>query len=428
MKTKFRVLAAAAALGLIGGVALSQPISVPQVTSINPTDLFQDVVNGVPQPGNVYAPASLLASTIGPGGPSRGNAIIGGDGTTNLWQRGTAGVSSTSATVAWNSADRWGQWATASAGVKIVRDSTAADLPAGYKYAIALTHTNTTGGQICMGQSIESVNAYQFQGQTAELDFNAATGSGYSGTALTAYITYGTGADEGLNYAAYTINAGGSTGFTGGANAASAVVPLTAVSTSGRYAVVVPIPSTATEMAVAFCYTAGTTDTNDYVAFDGIQIALTKINASFANPVAAINGATTANFAQAAFDHRLQNIETLYQLRYYYELDESAVIYPIASCASSTTSIAVCYLQFPVMMRTTPTMSYANGFAISLIAQTSVAACTTLQTSTVLTSSAAWPGGVPLSCAGTLTGDIGGVAATLFSNNSTGKIKASAEL
>ena len=108
MKTKFRVLAAAAALGLIGGVALSQSISVPQVTSINPTDLFQDVVNGVPQPGNVYAPASLLASTIGPGGPSRGNAIIGGDGTTNLWQRGTAGTSTTSATVAWNSADRWG--------------------------------------------------------------------------------------------------------------------------------------------------------------------------------------------------------------------------------------------------------------------------------------------------------------------------------
>ena len=197
-----RIALIAAAASLLAGSALAQnSIPIPQVTVINPPDLIKIIPGGAPAPGNVYAPGSLFGATFGVGAPSRGNAVIGGDGTTNLWQRGTAGVSTTSATVAWDSADRWGQWTLSSAGVKVVRDSTAADLPSGYKYAIALTHTTTTAGQVCTGQSIESVNSYQFQGQTAELDFHAATGAGYTGgNTLTAYITYGTGTDEGMEF------------------------------------------------------------------------------------------------------------------------------------------------------------------------------------------------------------------------------------
>jgi hypothetical protein len=57
------------ALGLAGAIALgavaaiSQTITIPQVTSVGATDLFQDVVGGNPVVGNQYALAGLLTNT-----------------------------------------------------------------------------------------------------------------------------------------------------------------------------------------------------------------------------------------------------------------------------------------------------------------------------------------------------------------------------
>ena len=359
--------------------------------------------------------------------PSRGNVLIGGDGTTNLWQRGTAGTSTTSATVAWDSADRWGQWALSSAGVKVARDSTAADLPTGYKYAIALTHTNTTGGQICTGQSIESVNTYQFQGSTAELDFHASTGAGYTGGAtLTAYITYGTGTDEGLNLGAFTINGGGATGFTGGANATVAVIPLSVVSTTGRFAAIASIPATATEMAVAFCYTAGTTDTNDYVALDGIQLIRNAANVKYVSATAGWN-CTAVNCA--SFDRRTQEVETAMQQRYYWAWAEtvSATTASPFMCSAQSSTVAVCKTILPVQLRAAPTVACTAGTLKRMVAgtDTTVSACAAAAT----TNGVSDVNSVNIT-ATVASGDTAGFSGSLMSGNSTGGglITASAEL
>ncbi len=47
------------------GYALAQTISVPQVTNVGPTDLFQDIVNGAPTSGNVYATAAQINANQG---------------------------------------------------------------------------------------------------------------------------------------------------------------------------------------------------------------------------------------------------------------------------------------------------------------------------------------------------------------------------
>jgi hypothetical protein len=66
--TKFRysaLIVAAALAGIVGGVALSQTVTVPKVTSVGPTDLFQDVVAGSPTAQSVYATAAQISGVQG---------------------------------------------------------------------------------------------------------------------------------------------------------------------------------------------------------------------------------------------------------------------------------------------------------------------------------------------------------------------------
>ncbi len=56
-----------AAAGLLGlcAIAIAQPVTVPQVSVITPTDLFQDVVNGQPSAQNQYATAAQITAQSG---------------------------------------------------------------------------------------------------------------------------------------------------------------------------------------------------------------------------------------------------------------------------------------------------------------------------------------------------------------------------
>ena len=59
---------AAVGIGLLlagAGFAIAQTTPVPTVTNVGPNDLFNDVVNGVPQVGNRYASASQIAGVPG---------------------------------------------------------------------------------------------------------------------------------------------------------------------------------------------------------------------------------------------------------------------------------------------------------------------------------------------------------------------------
>ena len=316
--------------------------------------------------------------------PTKGNALIGGDATTNLFQRATTGASETT-TYAYGGPDRWAYWSGTSTAMTVSRDSSAADLPTGYQYAFKMARTSGQTGvvQVCMAQEVESANTYQFAGSTAELDFHAYTGANYSAASqnMTAYVVYGTGTDEGMQKLAYGLNAGGggSTGWTGQTNATAAVVNLGAVSTAGRYAAIATIPATATEIGVALCFTpVGTAGTNDYLALDGIQLVRSGLGASASATVGYICSAnsggpssnTTSNTAVScsSFERRLAALEALYQYRYYYRIAETTANTYRGICRDASTTETFCNLQFPVPMRIAPVFtgdgSVTAGFAV----------------------------------------------------------------
>lgn len=423
------LLALAGAL-LFAGAAISQVVVVPQVTSIGSADLFQDVVNGVPQSPSYYAPASLLgnySATLNGNNPE--NALIGGDATTNLFQRGTTGASVTTTTT-YGGPDRWAYWSGTSTAMTVSQDTTAADLPSGYKAAFKMARTSGQTGvvQVCMEQVVETVNSLQFAGQTAEVDFLLVTGSNFSGSGVTVWVSSGTGTDEGSAKLAFGINAGGGggTGWTGQVNK-SGTYTVAASQGPVRVTFAAPVAAAATEVGVAICFTpTGTASTNDYVALSGIQ--LTRNNALTA--AAGTAGVVLpANDGRAkAFARRSQALESVLQQRYYYQLTESATIWPIAPCAAIDTTHTNCFVPFPVTMRSAPALSFANGFATpTSTTQATLGACTTLAAATTVASTVGSVTGILVNCTAT-TIPAAGTASFLYSNNSTGAIKASAEL
>ncbi len=362
---KLTAVLAGAALVATAALAFAQTYPPPLLSSNSPSDLMKVVPGGNPAVGDTYETLPVLAGYF-TSLPTRGNAIIGGDGTTNLWQRGTAGTAAT-VTVAYGSADRWASWSGTSTEVKVIRSSTAADLPPGYQYAIKLQRTSGQTGvvQVCMLQEIESVNSYQFQGGTAELDFHAYTGANFSAASanMTAYIITGTGADEGVAGSAsvaYGLNAGGggSGGWTGQANATAAVINLGGVSQMGRYSAAATIPAGATEIAVALCFKpVGTAGTNDYIAFSGIQLVRNPGLTANATAGSSCDNTNNPKVNCTGFDRRPQQIETALQQRYFYLLAEPAASKVVSQGgAYATATICDTVIKLPVTMRAAPTL------------------------------------------------------------------------
>lgn len=361
-------LAIAALLTLGMGTALAQTNPPPQVTKINPGDLFQDIVNGSAQANNQYASATTLAG-FGISQATKLNVLVGGDAGTNLFQRGTAGASQTT-TIAYGGPDRWAYWSGASTAMTVSRDTTAADLPSqAYQAAFKMARTSGQTGVIplCMTQEVETQNSIMFQGSTAELDFYATAGANFSAAngALTAYIVTGTGTDEGVSKLAFAFNAGGggSSTWAGQANTVADVATITTQPT--RFAAVGVIPTTATEIAVIFCYTpVGTAGTNDYVALSGIQLSR---NAALTSVAAATTATDCSTINCSSYDRRSIGAETDLQQRYTYSINEAAItagsIAAGGGTALGTTTTCSLNIPFPVTMRIAPT--YTNALTAS---------------------------------------------------------------
>lgn len=415
------------ALGTIGPVQRAISQGMVEITNLAGTE---QISLNYPCTVSCFVKTSTLAG-FGNAQPSRNNALIGGDATTNLWQRRTTG-SSVTTTLTYGGPDRWAYWSGTSTAMTVSRDSTAGDLPAsGYEYAFKMARTSGQTGvvQVCMAQVIETVNSYQFAGTTAELDFHATAGANFSAASsnMTAYIVYGTGADEGAASLGKGLNngGGGSAGWTGQANATAAVIPIS--TTNGRYAAVATIPATATEVGVALCFTpVGTASTNDYIAFSGIQLVR---NNALASKVSATVGYNCTTINCTGFDRRTQASETALQQRYYWQWAEtvSSTADSPFMCAAQSTTVAVCKAVTHVSLRVAPTIACTFGTLARQVAGTDTAltAC----------AAAATTNGISGVDAVTITatvaaGDTAGLAGTLMSGNSTGGglITASAEL
>jgi hypothetical protein len=370
MKNILASLAAVAALLFAGG-SLAQSYPPPVVSSVGGTDLFQDIVNGSPQASNVYAPFNTMVGSIA-ALPARGSALIGGDATTNLFVYGTTGASETT-TFSYGGPNDWAYGSAADA-VTLNQDSTAARLPlTGYQYGFQLQRTaaQATGGLVCMGQEVESPNVYQFQSTVAEFDFHVATGANFSGAnnQMSAYIIYGTGTNEAIGKMFYTISStiGTSSGWAGGALAASPTIALSTAANGQRVTVLGNVPSTATELGVALCWTAPATaaGTTDSLTFAGVQLVRAPQLLSLVSTSTAYINLATAT----AFDRRNQAQETLYQERYAYQLAESGtggVYQSPAGVAQSTTTCAVA-IPFPVTMYKAPTQANTSVSATTWV-------------------------------------------------------------
>jgi hypothetical protein len=434
MKIKHILAGLAAAALLTFGAAQAQ-VSLPQVQTINPDDLFQDVVKGVPSAQNQYASALQLAG-YADSLPGSANVLIGGDATTNLFQRATTGASVTT-TATYGGPDRWFYWSGTNTAMTVSRTTTAADLPAsgftaGFKMAKTAAQTGVV--QTCMAQVVETSNSMQFAGQTAELSFYATAGATFSAASsnVTAYVVYGTGTNEGAAAMAFGLNAGGGAGagWTGQANGTAAVIPISTV--NNRYAAVASIPATATEIGVALCFTpVGTAGANDYVSFSGIQLVR---NASLIESVDTNSGYTCAPTSASpaidctAFNGRLLGAEASLQYRYFYKVTESAAIFPFAPCVAVDTTHTNCLVAFPVPMRIAPTLTAVAGFASpTSTTQATLGACSALAAATTVTSTVAATTAQLVNCTAT-TIPAAGVGSFLYSNNGSGTLSFNSEL
>lgn len=443
MKSKMIWLAGAVALAGVGlgGAGLytnglppaggtQYPSTIPLTG--NETGAFDTNLTNGQNPATEAISTSQLAGYVA-GGPNKNNALIGGDATTNLFQRGTTG-SSVTTTVTYGGPDRWAYWSGTGTAVTVSRDATAADLPIAYKYGFIMQRTASQTGvlPLCMAQEVESVNSYQFQGQTAELDFHAFTGANFSAALpfnMTAYIVTGTGQDEGMSNLAFGLNGGGggSSGWTGQANATAAVIPLGGVSTLGRYAAIATIPAATTEIAVVLCYTpVGTAGTTDAITFSGIQLTRNPSNAALAS---ATIGYSCASISCASFERRTQALETDLQQRYYWRWSEtvSATTASPFTCSAQSSTVAVCKTIVPSQLRAAPTVTCTPGTLKRMVAgtDTTVSACAAAAT----TNGVSDVNSINIT-ATVASGDTAGFAGSLMSGNSTGGgiIAASAEL
>ena len=351
--------------------------NAPLVQSIGPNDAFQDVVGGFPQAQSYYATAAQVGgygATLA--GGNYDNALIGGDFSTNLFQRGTSVSTASSTYYVIYGADRWFTWGGTSTPTTMTQQTGASDIPVGATASYRINKGSLTGVlQICTSQIVESGNMVRFQGQTVEFTFDAKAGSTFSAASsnLAVYVSYGTVADENATtyagsatYMAYGLNAqggAGTTAWTGQTNLGGTGGFLIPITTSwARYGVAVPIPTTALELGVSICYTpVGTGTSTDWFEFGKAQLTVNPAVTAFAGTSGAIYN--TNDVRMKAFARRPAAVETLLQQRYTYSIKDSAGATYVYGTGQSfdTTSNAHFVVPFPVTMRTKPTSAVASA-------------------------------------------------------------------
>lgn len=341
------------------------------------------------------------------------------NGSMQISQRGTSaatcalnGAAITSAAYA---ADRWGCEVNVAVGAgQLTTISATPTPPPGFANALKLVRNSGALTQPqCVYQEVPTSKAVMLQGQTATFSAyvqalaGLAADQGSTTQTVNFLIITGTGTDQGLG--TWTASPALTPAWTGVATAVNTSIALPTSPVWARYSTTAQIPITATEIAVAICFTPTATGagTTDGFAFTGAQLE-------------AGNVVNTFTFRTPAED-------LLIAQTYLFRLAESAAITPYAPCASVDVTHTNCYLKFPTTMRGVPTMTYTAGFASpTTTSQATLGACSALATAQTVASAAPNAEGVLINCTAT-TIPAAGVASFLYSNNGSGVINASAD-
>ena len=299
-----------------------------------------------------------------PGAAGFVNAILGGDYTTNPFQRGTSnGSAHISNTLTYGPAD---QWFIGAAGSSIDWAQNTTSFPARYGASLTMQRTagNTDVNPICMGQAITSVESYRFDNNQAMMEIWVQTGTNYSGGAITATLAVGTGTDQ----SAASFAAGTWTNYAVVPSAAltgvsSTVAPnnATFLSTNSftpnttwtRYIMAFTVPqmvaaANVSQIGVKLCWTpSGTAGVNDYINLAAWQLEVNN------------TGVPTS------FDHRPASVEFVRAAKFLNVINEPAAGVNVAVGVVPATN-TTCQLVFPLVdqMRSAPSVTFA-GTALS---------------------------------------------------------------
>ena len=446
------------------------PAGAPALTGSETTQVDTGLPQGqFPQSENV--PLASLGLPFGI------NRLVGGDFNTNLAQRlsttkGIASLAGITPTAAVLAADGWWVYSASGTVTTTIASGTTEALPAlGTTKALRFARTtSTTGAQQCIGQTLDQNQAAPLVGQNAVFSFYELNGAGQSasGGGFTAQISYSAnaaaaGTQATLGFAGsvgskYAIGTNAATFGTGGPTSQTAATPVVqsvatqaaaapttvlgggSVGTNGfvtfagsttwtRYVVAAPIPATipgtstaVTDVSVEVCFTPTGTgaSTSDWIELQGLQLEAKPSTVTPTFP----NGVITPT----AFERRPASVEALIDYSYwYYNFENQSIITAVATCENTSTTVANCFVPYPVPMRIVPAVQYTSGFqAFVQVGETSVNACTLAAAATY----ALVPNnlGTTVQCTATTLPAAGtaNILSTLGTSSATGIISASA--
>jgi hypothetical protein len=259
------------------------------------------------------------------------NVVI--NGAMDIWQRGTANVTTASA----YTADRWQKESATHYGVSRQTTSDTTNLP-NIQYCARVQRTSGSTSLSGMGfaQSIENAQSYQLIGKTVVMSFWARAGANYSAasSALTTTLYSGTGTDANVT-----------SSWSGTATVATSNITLT--TTWQRFSITGTVASSATQLAVYInANPSGTAGANDYYEITGVQVELGSVATAFTRAGGTLQGELAAC------------------QRYYYRQTGGQAYSTFGSAIAENTTTAHSYTAFPVTMRVAPTSIDYSSVAV----------------------------------------------------------------
>lgn len=393
--------------GLVFTAIAAYSANIALLTGPQDVSQMNAVINGVIQSINSGITPQSMANFANPRNLLDNGAMA-------VQQRGTGARTCGTTTVPTTAyaADRWGCNVNVGSGAGTLQViTTAANLPASPAFTAGHLFYRTSGTLAqpqCVMQEIPTNRVTALQGTTVAF---SAYIQGLAlmlaeTTTVNAYLFTGTGSDQGLQ--TFTASPAITPAWTG--IASSQTTAWTITSSWARYTTTFQVGATVTEAAVALCWTpttGGTAGATDGFRFTGVQLE--------------------QGSAASAYEFQIYAKELAVAQRYYYQIDESAAIFPVAPCSAVDTTHTNCFISFPVTMRTAPTISLTTGFASpTSTTQATLGACSALAAATTVTSTVAGTSGFLLNCTAT-TIPAAGVASFLYSNGGSGVIRATAD-
>jgi hypothetical protein len=234
--------------------------------------------------------------------------------------------------------DRWAGYAGAGSLWQMQRVSTGnLDFPFAMRMQRIAGQTSTA--PIYYSQVIETINTYGLAGQAVALSFYVTAGANYSGGSGFGFqVITGTASDQGLS----SMNSGTWTG------AAYPGTTLTPTTTRTLITYTTTLGASVQEIGIRFYWAgSGTAGANDFVDITGVQLE---------------KGSTATSF-----DYRPYGTELALCQRYYQQVGGNTGDLNSITLRSYTTSGSYVgnQYQFPVQMRTSPTMTISGTFAVT---------------------------------------------------------------